>query len=579
MALVAQFVSGWDGSNRAQFIPAWAEDAVPISVDHDLDAGNINPTQTLITGADTATPSISLVPRTPGHVHWFFALDGASGKQPTITVSNALRQNATTMASSWRPVYSYDLVTWHQAPGFTALTSPARVQFQFDAAFAEDRVYIADHPVFRCADFDALAAEMAADSTGLVHLSASASAGGVIGTTPTENDDLGRAVGANSIYGFRLEYESATTTDGMPRRELVVTCGIHPGEVIDGWYLRGIVDYFLNDVSTTGIAFRRNWRVLAYFSLTPNGRKGGHWRANFRNSEDPNRDWGGASAWSLYENATVRDAILADAVSHDVHLDLHSGSSSDVVTRIFYRTDIPSLLYSAFKSAFDSRDTSSLLMQASTADNTVGEWAKGRGAKLVIISEPGSRTSATVERYGQIATNYIGAVADLDAAGWFDTPGTTVSPSAGAITSTGHAPSIQQPITLSPSTGSVIATGYAPQISQISSIRPSTGHIASTGHAPTISQPRTVSPATGHALLTGYAPIIVSGARVMPETGHVVASGYAPTITHGGARLVSPMTGHAVWQGYAPAINAADDVYPSYRTITVPSGRTIRLGA
>lgn len=422
MTAVAQFVPGWDGSNRAQFVPAWAEDAAPISVDHDLDAGNINPAQTVIAGADTATPAISLEPRLPGHVHWFFALDGALGKQPTITVSNLRRQNATTMASSWRPVYSYDLVTWHQASGFTALTSPARVQFQFGAAFSEDRVYIADHPVFRKADFDLLAAEMAADPTGLVHLSASASAGGVIGTTPSENDDLGRAVGANSIYGFRLEDESTTTTDGNPRRELVVTCGIHPGEVIDGWYLRGIVDYFLNDVSATGVAFRRNWRVLAYFSLTPNGRKGGHWRTNFRNSEDPNRDWGGTSAWSLYENATVRDAIIADAVSHDVHLDLHSGSSSDVVTRIFYRNDIPSALYSAFKSAFDARDTSSLLMQASTADNTVGEWAKGRGAKLVIISEPGSRTSATVERYGQIATNYIGAVADLDAAGWFAAP-------------------------------------------------------------------------------------------------------------------------------------------------------------
>lgn len=157
--------------------------------------------------------------------------------------------------------------------------------------------------------------------------------------------------------------------------------------------------------------------------------------------------------------------------------------------------------------------------------------------------------------------------------------GTTVSPSACSITSTGYAPSIQQPITLSPAAGSVIATGYAPQISQISSVRPSTGRVASTGHAPAISQPRTVSPATGHALLTGYAPIIVSGVRIAPEAGHVVASGYVPTITQGGARLVSPMTGHAVWQGYAPAINPADDVYPSYRTITVPSGRTIRLGA
>ncbi|WP_287365122.1 M14-type cytosolic carboxypeptidase [Thauera sp.] len=448
--------------SSAEFITD--DEAVAIAVAHDLDAGNINPALTVITNATASEPEVSVKPRATvgatgsGHVHWFFALTGANGKRPTITVDNSARRLNTTMVSSWRPVYSYDLETWYQATAFTALTSPTRVQFQFPDAFTADTVYIADHPVFQQAGFDALAAELAADSTGLVHLSASAGAGGVIGTTPSEADDIGRAAGGNSIYGFRLEDESAVTTDGEPRRELVVTCGMHAGEVIDGWFLRALVDYFLNNVSATGIAFRKNWRVLTYFAITPNGRKGGNWRGNFRDTEDPNRDWVGAGAFSLYETTTVRNAILADTTRRDVLLDFHSDAASSVVPRIYSRSDLHAGIYTAFKVAFDARDGSSLTMDPSTATGTIGEWFAANGAKLVITSEPGTRTSTSIARYEQIATSYVDSVVDLDAAGWF---AISADLSASAGLAAGGTATIAASLALS-AVGLVVSGGDAP---------------------------------------------------------------------------------------------------------------------
>lgn len=414
--------------------------AVSIAVQHDLDSGNINPSLTVITDSAGSEPAISVKPRaTPStlgssHVHWFFALTGAEGKRPTITVDNSVRWVSTTMGSGWRPVYSYDLQTWHQASAFTPLTSPARVRFQFPAAFTADTVYIADHPVFQYAHAAALAAELLADASGLVHVSAEADAFGVIGTTPTENDDIGRAVGGNSMWGFRLEDESATTTDGGPRRELVVTHGIHAGEVIDGWYLRGLIDWYLNDASAEAVAFRRNWRVLVYFMLTPNGRKGGGWRGNFRSEEDPNRDWADPSAWSLYETATVRDAILADTSRHDVHLDLHAAVGATTIEQIYYRTDLPIERYNAFKAAFDAADSGTMLLTASTASQTIGEWAKVvGGAQLVVISEAGTQNSATIARYEEIAGHYLHSIAVMDAAGEFWVPSETAPGAVAAL--------------------------------------------------------------------------------------------------------------------------------------------------
>ncbi len=396
-----------------------------LEVDYDIDSGNIDPTEITLSDAGTSTPTLGVKPRLTsgtgwdGHVHWFFALNGAEGRQPTITVDNTERRLSTTMSASWRPLYSYDLETWTPASSFTALTSPPRLQFQFPSPFTQNRVYIADHPVFTQQHAEDFAAELIADTSGFVSVSAEADGSGVLGLSPAEDNDLGTPVGGNPIFGFILADMSTPTTDGGVKRDLVVDSGMHAGEVVDGWPLRAMARWFISDMSAEAVAFRANWRLLLYFNMNPNGRKGGSGRGVWRTGEDPNRDWAGVGAWSLAENIYVRDGILADVVNYTAHICLHAVADSTSFPHGYYRDDVEDALNDEFKVFFDIRDPGTLAYEVSTAEDTVGEWAAAQGAKFVLVSEPGSRLNQTVARHEEAGVHYLEALTDLDADGWF----------------------------------------------------------------------------------------------------------------------------------------------------------------
>lgn len=391
----------------------------PVAFQHNLDTENVSPGTVAISIASQFSPELAWTPRRyeVNYVHTLARISGMRGRRPVFTLDTSSRNLATAMSPSWRPCYSYDLVTWTHASAVNLLTAPNRAQWQFDEAFSSRNVWVADHPIFTYSNAVALADDLLGDTSGLVHVSALANASGVIGTSPPETNNVGFSCGSNSIFGFRLEDESATTTDGLPRREIVITCGVHAGEVLDGWYLRGIIDWFLEGSDADASYARRNFRVLAYFLLNPNGRFGGGPRGNFRVSEDPNRDWGGAGAFGITENAIVRDAVLSDSTTHTVHIDLHSGASSSLVSRIYYLSDIAFSTYQAFKSKVDALDADTLSMAPSTADNTIGKWAISRGAKLVVISEPGTARGAPRERLEQLGAIYARAVVQMEAEG------------------------------------------------------------------------------------------------------------------------------------------------------------------
>jgi hypothetical protein len=197
MALLEQFAPRYFGT-FAQFAPAWAE-STPFGVLHDMDSGNINPSSIVLGDEETTTPTAYVAPRTP-HIHWLFGLTGVLGKRPIITVNNSQRFLSTAMLSSWNPVWSYDQITWtpFDTP-HVALTSPVRVQFQHSVPFTSDTVYVADHPVFRYADFQALATTLATDSSGLITPSLVGNSAGQIGTTQAELGPGSRIVGNSGI--------------------------------------------------------------------------------------------------------------------------------------------------------------------------------------------------------------------------------------------------------------------------------------------------------------------------------------------------------------------------------------------
>lgn len=429
MTYLARFTPRY-ASTSALFVPSWIDETPPepgvFGLLHDLDAGNISPFTSVLADGETSEPTVYAVPRDK-QVHWFFGLTGANGKRPIITVSNDLRQNAKTMeGGGWAPVYSYDQLTWHSFDsGFAALSTPTRVQFQHSAPFAADTVYIADHPVHRHQEAVSLAAQLNADTSGLVHVSSVADSAGVIGTTPAELDDLGRSVGGNLMWGFRLEDESLVTLDGGPRREIILTCGTHPGEIIDGWFLRGAIDWYLHGTGDNAERLRANFRLLVYFGITPNGRRGGEWRSNFERSGDPNRNW---VAFTLYETQRVRDAIAADSSRVDIHIDFHSASNSFKPSRIFTMPEPSSeesARYLALKAAFDSVDAETLDLIAmplslSTSNTTGNGHTRTTYGAFSFVSEPGTRRSATVARYRDVGAHYLEALTIMDDAGeWY----------------------------------------------------------------------------------------------------------------------------------------------------------------
>ena len=439
MTTLAQLVPAWDSSDRAQFVAAWiAQPPDTLTVDHDIPTGNINPALTVITGATTTTPTVYVKCRTTGvwgACGYLFALDGCNGKTVTVQVDTSNWYGRSVFHSSWDPYYSLDDgETWQSIATFTALTSPARVQFT-TPEFAVDRVLLAANPPYTYERYADLAALLQDDTSGRVHPSGSADANGVLGTSPAETDDLGREVGGKTVWGFRLEDESLTADDGGPKRELVLTSGVHGGEVIDGWFLQGALDYWLNGTGDNATRFRRNWRVLAYFPINPNGRFGGNGRGVWRESQDPNRDWDDAPGASLAETNLFRSAIAADAARHDVHIDFHDSSViANETASVRVSSELDPAQYTAFKAAFDSLDSEPLTVVYTNTAGTVTTWARTQQAcRMTVVSEPSDATSRPAARCIEVGAHYVEAVSIMDGDAWFYTPGGVV---AGAFAST-----------------------------------------------------------------------------------------------------------------------------------------------
>lgn len=427
MAYAAILQKTWI-SGASSLVPTWVDPAVAITVEWDIDSGNIAPADIVITNATSTEPIIEVTPRvtlggvgpTSRWIHWHFKVGNAAGKRPIFKVDVSGRY-LSGYAAGWLPQVTEDYAAWAPAPSRTITADIA--EFQFTEAFVSNDAYIADHQVYRVADFATLAATLAADASGLVSVSSGANAGGVIGTSPAENDELSRAVGGHEIYGFVLG-DSSATTHGGPKRWMIVDCGVHAGEILDGWPLEGIIDFYLNGVGANADRLRSNWRIGVYFALTPNGRYGGNWRGNFRDTEDPNRDWAGTGSFSLAESAIVRDAILADlgGATEKIGVSLHTAASLSIVENVFRSTAISdATIQNAWLNALDTADGSAWNRVNTNIPESVTGWHASRGADVSVALEFGTRATATVARYQQTGQRFLEATAIVDAAGLFAT--------------------------------------------------------------------------------------------------------------------------------------------------------------
>lgn len=151
--VLAQFASAWDGSGRAQFVPAWAEEGVRLVLVTDIDTCNVSASLSSVTAALSDSPVVSMErrPDAGGWRHFLFAVDGAEGKTPVFRFSLATRADRETPRADYLPVWTQDFVTWHSAPSRTVVggMSSGYMEWQFSAPLPAGRVYVASHPLGR----------------------------------------------------------------------------------------------------------------------------------------------------------------------------------------------------------------------------------------------------------------------------------------------------------------------------------------------------------------------------------------------------------------------------------------------
>lgn len=404
----------------------------PLQIEWLIDTGCIDPGSINIINPSSSEPVVEFKPRITNGTTWIFfhcKLVNAKGKRPTFRVNIDKRWtgNIEYMAD-WRPVYTADHLDWVSAPSRTIVDKIA--EWQFSAPFTDNEVYVADHPVYRKGAFDELATRLLADQSGLVSVSAGADAAGVIGVTPAETDDLSRQVGGNNQYGFVLG-DNRPTTDGGPKRWLIVDCGVHAGEILDGWVLEGIIDYFIDGTGADANRLRANWNIGLYFAVTPNGRLSGHWRGNpsMNRTKDPNRDWGDTGAFFLTESRNVRNAILTDldGGQHQAGLSLHTAAGAAAVESIWpwegsWEDGDGPVVQAAWDNALDALSGISWNRKPTSVTSMVTGWHAANGAKLASLIEIGTRQSRPVQHYRDCGGWAVQAISAVDAQGLFYQP-------------------------------------------------------------------------------------------------------------------------------------------------------------
>lgn len=302
-----------DAIASAQATAALAEQTTTVITD--LDAGNADPTTAAVTDATTSTPIIEVQRRTGadgdgGWRHFLFAVEGVQGKTPVFRWAKASHRFGGGFTSNWAPLYTTDFVGWTKAP--SRAIGGTWIEWSFSEALPAGRVYIASHPLGQQNATISFASYLRMTHASVASPAGSADEDGVYATSPYEVDELSREIGTNSQFAFKLAWGGATT-DGAPKRRLVMLAGMHAAGEAHSWpAFVAAVEWMLSDSSAEAAAFRSNWDVWLYFGVTPNGWKGGNARWNFRSSQDPNRDWRLTGSSTLVEITALRAAIEAD---------------------------------------------------------------------------------------------------------------------------------------------------------------------------------------------------------------------------------------------------------------------------
>ncbi|QDT01464.1 M14 family zinc carboxypeptidase [Adhaeretor mobilis] len=252
----------------------------------------------------------------------YFQATGLDNAQPVFSIDQEFAGGNYAL-NSHAMVYSYDNENWQFFENNGR--SGNLYTFSNNSAFTGDEVFVAyaqPYSYGRSAEHTAtvLASPWAEPTV-------SGDANGVIGQTPLAFDDLDRLVPRKDIFAYRIT--NPATDSPTAKRKVVLTTGMHSGEVLGTHTYEGLINWLISD-DVRAARLRDEVEFFAYPTLNAAGRFAGTSRATVENpDQDPNGLWN-PSLWTTHEDIRANgEAMLADVASTpgtevDVFIDFHS---------------------------------------------------------------------------------------------------------------------------------------------------------------------------------------------------------------------------------------------------------------
>ncbi len=424
--------SQWADASTLRLGSQWQAESEPLMLVADIDGGNVSAALSEVFYGYSDEPEVEIDFRAAaitgtngsGWRQALFRLDNASGKRPIFRVNRSNRSNTAAPSSEWRPLWTTDFETWHRHSERPDLSSGSSGYFewQFDVPFAAETVYVATNPIKPNSYAAVFADELLTDYSTVAGIASSADENGVYAVTPAETDENDRPIGENPQYAIALAWPGPTT-DGKPKRKLVVFAGIHSQGEQSSWIpFEASVRWMLDNASPEADDFRSNWDVWLYFNVTPNGITGGHRRHNFRQSTDPNRAFRLTATPPLKEIEDLQNAVLADTGGEaDAMFSWHGYSSA---TRLFIPGTLsgPNAATQAFiDKGVEVFGVGEYLSYFNGVNNYDFWWGYEKlGCKIAFAAEVPQSGRTDIASHELIGVGWMEALQLTDADGWFD---------------------------------------------------------------------------------------------------------------------------------------------------------------
>lgn len=512
-----------------------------ITVEDNFERSSINVSGSSVSGSGDAAV-ITLKPRSQASevasevakwVHPCARVTGVNGFHPHFKFSDYGNGPGQYWQYPWastrRPMYSYDFITWQYFDNLQVNASD--VEFWNTAAFTSGAVYIAAGRCVTVTQIGTWLSGLAASYPSLIGHVPSNTSGYVSGTYSAQTDELGRTVAAQPFYAFRISDASLTPTDGNPKRHMCLTCGVHAGEDMQHWMLDAAVQ-FLCGGSAQAQNVRRNFDITVYPMMNPMGRTGGHFRGSFQNgvagADDLNRHFNDLGCG--LETVTIPRAAMALDLPEvvQVSIDYHS---EWVDNREIYADGNSALLsFKSYLEAYIGATTDYGTLPAAC----VAKWFQGaHGTKHYVSLEVGDLTPVTdayLTTYGQASMQVVsdllnaGEILPAIAHGATLSGSSTLSAGAGSGNAAATAPgaTLAGASSLTPGSASGTGSSTAPgaSLAGAGSIAPGAPAAGSTGPGATLAGSSSIAPGSA----AGDGTVIAPGASLSGASALVAGS-------------------------------------------------------